>query len=214
MTAPSVHNDGMGSLLYPDGTCRFRVWAPFAKRVQVMGDFTNWMTKAIDLASEGNGNWSADVPGVKALQLYKYRIENVGSAGNDNSHLWERPDARALQVEHSGAAAAGYVIPLLDQSQRPAFTTPSFENFLLYQLHVGSFSGLNDLRAAPVRNRTATFLDTVEKLSYIRDLGFNGIALLPIGELSGDIGLGYGTCDMFAPEDAYASSKEKACRNL
>src|SRR5262249_23668397 len=35
-----------------------------------------------------------------------------------------------------------------------------------------------------------------------------------IGELSGDIGLGYGTCDMFAPEDAYASSNEKAVAEL
>src|SRR5919108_394530 len=39
MAAPAAKNDGMGSLLYANGTCRFRVWAPFAQRVQVMGDF-------------------------------------------------------------------------------------------------------------------------------------------------------------------------------
>src|SRR5262249_38416821 len=145
MTAPSVHNDGMGRLLYPEGTCRFRVWAPFAKWVRVMGDFTNWRANPIDLASEWHGNCSADVLWVSGLQRYQYRIKNIGGPGNDDSQIWERADARALQVEHSGAAAASYVLPPVDQSQRPSFTTPRFENFLLYQLHVGSFAGLHDL---------------------------------------------------------------------
>lgn len=61
MRAPAPDNDGMGSLLRPDGSCRFRVWAPFAQRVQVMGDFTNWNSSPLDLAPDGSsGNWSAD----------------------------------------------------------------------------------------------------------------------------------------------------------
>jgi 1,4-alpha-glucan branching enzyme len=210
----AAKNDGMGSKLYSDGTCRFRVWAPFAKRVQVV--FKNSAIASADLTSEGNGNWSTDVPGVSTLAMYQYFIDNSGQpqAGNDNSQTWQHADARALQVENSAAGSASYVIPDFDQSQRPAFATPGFDNFILYQLHVGSFSGLNDLRAAPVNNRTATFLDMIEKLSYISDLGFNGIALLPIGEIAGDVGEGYGTCDLSAPEDAYASSKEKAVEEL
>jgi 1,4-alpha-glucan branching enzyme len=38
MSAPSQRNDGMGSLLYPDGTARFRVWAPHAARVELVLD--------------------------------------------------------------------------------------------------------------------------------------------------------------------------------
>jgi 1,4-alpha-glucan branching enzyme len=217
MSTPAARNDGMGALLYENGTCRFRVWAPFARRVRVEGEFTNWQTGAIDLASEGNGNWSADVPDVKPLQLYKYLIDNAGGPGNDDSQTWERADARALQVESSDVGAASYVVPPFDQSSRPAFSTPAFENFILYQLHVGSFAGLNDLQARPILNRTATFLDIIDKLDYIRRLGFNGIALLPIGDVHDDlsgVGAGYGTCDMFAPEDWYATSKEKAVAEL
>jgi 1,4-alpha-glucan branching enzyme len=214
-------NDGMGSLLYADGTCRFRVWAPFAKRVRVMGTFTEWQTRPIDLAFEGNGIWSADVPHVRALQLYKYLIDNVGGPGNDDSQSWQRADARALQVESSNEAAASYVIPPFDQKNRPDYVTPKYENFILYQLHVGSFAGLNDLRADPVRNRTATFLDVIDKLEYIRSLGFTGIALLPIGSVYADLhgcggtGEGYqGNSDMFAPKDAYGSSQEKTVSEL
>jgi len=36
MTAPSQKQDGMGSLLYPDSTVRFRVWAPFASSADVV----------------------------------------------------------------------------------------------------------------------------------------------------------------------------------
>jgi 1,4-alpha-glucan branching enzyme len=57
MNMDAAPNDGMGSLYYGDGRCRFRVWAPFAKKVQVIGDFTNWQEGLNDLNDEGNGNW-------------------------------------------------------------------------------------------------------------------------------------------------------------
>ena len=102
MRAPAANNDGMGSLLYADGTCRFRVWAPFAQRVQVMGDFTGWNSAPLDLAPEGSsGNWSADQIPVTAAQMYKYLITNKGSPDNDNSQVWQRADPRALQVQSS-----------------------------------------------------------------------------------------------------------------
>src|SRR5580692_13061926 len=97
MSAPATKNDGMGSLLYPDGTCRFRVWAPFAQAVQLMG---SWQIAPVALAAEGStGNWSVDSILVTAGQTYQYLITNQGGANNDNSQIWQRTDARALQVE-------------------------------------------------------------------------------------------------------------------
>ncbi len=45
---------GMGAILYPGGTA-FRVWAKFAQKVYVVGDFNHWSQTANPLASEGNG---------------------------------------------------------------------------------------------------------------------------------------------------------------
>jgi 1,4-alpha-glucan branching enzyme len=109
---PASKNDGMGSLLYADGTCRFRVWAPFARRVQVRAerrvDGSTWPANPVDLVKEGDsGNWSADVGGVQHLDRYKYLIDNVGGPGNDASQTWERADARAMQVDHSGGGGRG-----------------------------------------------------------------------------------------------------------
>jgi 1,4-alpha-glucan branching enzyme len=187
--APSTNNDGMGSLLYPGDVCRFRVWAPFAKSVQVMGEFTDWLTSPIGLEPEGNGNWSGEISGVTDYQMYQYRIENVGGPGNDNSQIWNRTDARAMQVVNSNATSAGYVVPAFDQSGRPPFTPPAFEDYILYQLHIGSFAGLNDQPPLTINNHTATFQQIESKLGYIKGLGFNAIALLPIGDVHDDLGL-------------------------
>lgn len=202
---------GMGARLFGN-ECSLRVWAPNARRVRVEGDFTNWSAGAIDLYGEGNGNWSSDVSPVQPGQRYKYIIDNAGGPFNDASHPWERADARALQVENSGAAAAGYVLAPASGYPYAPFTTPGFENFILYQMHVGSFVGLNDQTHVP--GRISRFVDVIEKLSYVRDLGFNAIALLPIGSYYGDFNLGYGTSDHFAPEDSYGTSNDRAADEL
>ncbi len=212
MRAPAPANDGMGSLLI-NGSCRFRVWAPNAQRVQVVMGSPSGTT--FDLASEpGTGNWSADQIPASPGDKYQYIITNAGGVNNDNYQPWYRTDARALQVESSAAASMGYIVPPFPQNRQP-FTTPAFEDFLIYQLHVGSYCGRNDNVA--VSTNTATFVDLIDKLDYIRGLGFNAIAPLPITDAQCDLhGAGelYGPSDMFAAEDLYASSPEKAVDEL
>src|SRR6266568_4886853 len=47
------------------------------------------------------------------------------------------------------------------------------------------------------------FLDVVEKIPYLRDLGVTAIQPLPIQEYDGDFGLGYAGLDYFSPEMTY-----------
>ncbi len=66
-------------------------------------------------------------------------------------------------------------------------STPRFDDLILYQLHVGSFAGHGDgIAVAALAGSdgwVATCKQIVDKLDYIRGLGFNGLALLPIGEV-------------------------------
>lgn len=215
MRAPAPENDGMGSLLTGRG-CRFRVWAPNAQRVQLVFEDINNMP-ACDLAAEpGTGNWSADQVNAPAGTKYQYIITNMGGPNNDNSQPWFRADARALQVESSAAKSMSYVVdPGLFTSARQPFTTPAFENFLIYQLHVGSYAGRND--GINVAGNIATFVNIVDKLDYIRGLGFNCIEPLPLTDFRCDVGgagEGYGPSDLFASEDAYATSPGLAVAEL
>jgi 1,4-alpha-glucan branching enzyme len=215
MRAPALENDGMGSLLTGEG-CRFRVWAPNAERVQLVLDAAN-NAPAGDLAAEpGTGNWSADQVDAPAGTKYQYIVTNMGGANNDNSQPWFRTDARAQQVESSAGASMGYVVdPGVFTNGRQPFTTPAFEDFLIYQLHIGSFAGHND--GIGVTGNIATFVDIIAKLDYVRGLGFNAIEPLPITDFRCDVGgagEGYGPSDLFASEDAYATSPDRAVAEL
>jgi 1,4-alpha-glucan branching enzyme len=217
MVAPATANDGMGSLPGASGT-RFRVWAPNAAAVQVvLNDAVAGPRYALG-SEPGTGNWSADqIAAAPAGTKYQYIITNAGGTNNDNSQPWIRTDARALQVQSSDAASMGYVIdPSVFTAGRQAFTTPAFENFLIYQLHVGSLCGKND--GIAVTANIATFAAAMTKLDYIRGLGFNAIALLPITDFRADLNgaamVGYGPSDFFASEDSYATSPERAVMEL
>jgi 1,4-alpha-glucan branching enzyme len=215
MRAPAPENDGMGCLLTSAG-CRLRVWAPNASAVQVILNDPN-TGATFDLAPEpGTGNWSADQIDAKAGDKYQYVITNEGGPDNNNSQPWYRADARSLQVESSDPGAMSYVVDpdlFITGRNAPAFATPAFEEFIIYQFHVGSFAGLNDGIAVPLD--TATFVDVIAKLDYIRSLGFNAIEPLPITDALCDVGgdgagEGYGPSDMSAWEDAYATSPDQA----
>src|SRR5258705_8741891 len=75
----------MGATPY-NGGVTFRLWAPFASDVQVQGDFNNWKP-GTPLFSEGNGYWSADLPGAMVGQQSNYLLTNAASgAGLTHVH--------------------------------------------------------------------------------------------------------------------------------
>src|ERR1700692_2051093 len=66
---------GMGTILYAGGAA-FRVGAPCATDVGGAGTFNAWSPAANPFANEGDGFWSADVPGVKVGDEYQFVITN------------------------------------------------------------------------------------------------------------------------------------------
>ena len=87
----------------------------------------------------------------------------------------------------------------------PPFQTPAFENFIIYQFHIGSFAGRNDHLD---NTDIASFTDASSKFSYIHGQGFNAIEMLPIHEFAADRSWGYNPASFFAPESAYGSSRD------
>jgi len=83
----------MGPIPYAGGSA-FRVWAPNASSVRVAGSFNAWSATATPLASEGNGNWSADVAGVPLGAEYRYVITNGANTA------WKN-DPRSQHVTNS-----------------------------------------------------------------------------------------------------------------
>ena len=81
-------------MLTDDGTA-FRVWAPNAKQVHVVGDFNDWSNDQHAMESEDNGYWYAFVEKAKAGDEYKLSITpQEGDAMLKKRSL--RPDAHQL----------------------------------------------------------------------------------------------------------------------
>jgi 1,4-alpha-glucan branching enzyme len=79
MNAPSQNQDGMGSLLYSNGSARFRVWAPLASGVDVVLWDAAGAPTTYALANEnGTPNWSADGIAAPASTRYQYVTKTSG----------------------------------------------------------------------------------------------------------------------------------------
>lgn len=192
-----------------DSGCFFRVWAPHASHLKVLiQEGAYWdndaTTRTFYLDRSEDGYWSGTLPDVQEGSLYRYEITT-----NGNTH--QRLDPAARNVLHSGLLRnnplssdnASIVVSDEHFSWSP-YTTPRFHNFIIYQLHVGSFAGRND----GFDREIATFSDIETKLEYIRSLGFDAIELLPIQEFAMDRSWGYNPASFFAPESAYGSPSD------
>ena len=86
----------LGAVLRRGGV-EFRVWAPFAKHVAVVGNFAD---HAIDMTAEGDGYWYLNQPDVKPGQTYQYKIIT-----QDDRELYRNdPRARALTGSENGTS--------------------------------------------------------------------------------------------------------------
>jgi 1,4-alpha-glucan branching enzyme len=197
-------HERIGAWLTPHG-CFFRVWAPHAQKVSVVvQDGPYWEVDDTvikqGLARDGD-YWSATVSGVRAWQLYRFKIEHPSGG------VTERLDPAARDVLNSEltrwdpSKRNGSVVPGTEPFPWAPFETPRFENFIIYQCHIGSFAGRGDHFNKP----WATFQDVESKFSYIREMGFNCIEPLPVHEFAMDRSWGYNPASFFAPESSYGS---------
>ncbi|MFM6129085.1 MAG: alpha-amylase family glycosyl hydrolase, partial [Sphaerospermopsis kisseleviana] len=78
------------------------------------------------------------------------------------------------------------------------FVPPDPKDIVMYELHVGTFYD-----PTPNDGQPATFDDAIQKLDYLKGLGVNMIALMPVQEFNGRHSWGYNPSDPFAIEETY-----------
>ncbi|NCC92746.1 MAG: hypothetical protein EOM10_05630, partial [Opitutae bacterium] len=176
----------LGATPRADGAT-FRVWAPNAASVAVGGEFNDWQAAPM-VREDPAGTWALDVPGARAGQRYKYLI---------NGDVWKR-DPRARQI--AGRDGLVYDPDAFDWGAAP-IPKPARNDLVLYQLHVGTFAGINP---------PATLDDAIAKLDHVRDLGVNAVMLMPVNEFPGKLSWGYNPSDLFAVEADYGRPEVRA----
>ena len=181
-------NEGMGAIIGENGVT-FRLWAPNADQVFVMGDFSDWREEQFPLEHEGNGYWAAHVNEAQEGHQYKFLIIN-------GDQRLAKNDPYARKMTHSNGNSVVYN-PYSDWNDHQ-FEIAPFNQLVIYELHIGTFN-----REGKNEGEVGTFYSAVDKLDYIKSLGINAIELMPVMEFSGDVSWGYNPSHPFAVETAY-----------
>lgn len=182
----AVKIEGMGCIVHEVGVA-FRVWAPHAESVSVIGNFNEWDETANLLEAEANGHWYINVPEAKIGDEYRYIIIN-------GDQKLSRIDPYSREVTNSVGNSVVHD-PEFDW-EGDDFTIGAFNELIIYEMHVGTFN-----RSRP--NVPGTFEQVAHKLDYLRRLGVNCIQLMPTAEFAGDLSWGYNPAHIYAVESAY-----------
>jgi 1,4-alpha-glucan branching enzyme len=169
----------------------FRVWAPNAASVAVAGSFNAWSTTAHPLSSV-QGFWQVRVPAVPAGSTYKFVIANGGQ-------IWRTDPYARAQTNSVGDSVVNRSTHVWGDQ---GWVTPDFEDMIVYELHVGTFSGEDD----GVTHFPGRYRDVADRhLGHLVDLGVNVVEIMPVGEFAGERSWGYNPSFQFAPESSYGS---------
>lgn len=180
---------GMGAIPLEGGVA-FRVWAPNADRVCVVGAFNNWEVGCDPLDREAGDTWYGFVPEAKVGDEYKYHLV----CGDQEL---ERVDPRARKVTNSvGNGVVWLPAPGGGREQRGEFQPPTQDQLVIYEMHIGTFHATED-------GKPGTFESAERQLPYLADLGINAVELMPVAEFAGDFSWGYNPAHPYAVESAY-----------
>lgn len=181
----------------------FRVWAPRAKAMSIVGDFNNWVpgdTPMKQLAD--SGIWECFVPGLKEYDIYKYCVTTP------SDELVFKTDPYAFHTETRPSNCAK-VYDINDykwgdgkwqKAREKADVINSPMN--IYELHAGSW------RTYPDGNPFGYRALADELLPYIKEMGYTHIELMPLTEYPFDGSWGYQVTGYFAPTSRYGSPKD------
>ncbi|MCX7921523.1 MAG: alpha-amylase family glycosyl hydrolase [Clostridia bacterium] len=192
--------------------CFFKVWAPDAQDVYTVFEKEGWQKRQDHKLNKVDGDyWQGTLHDVGVGDEYRYLI--IPKEYTEyNEEAFRKIDPAARDTLHSNPYDKDNNAIIVSPSYNWApFVTPKYEDFIIYQVHPGTFAGTNDEFSQEVNNlpdKIAKFKHIKWKLGYIRDLGFNAIQLMPIQEFKGNQSYGYEPTNFFAVESAYGTPDE------
>jgi 1,4-alpha-glucan branching enzyme len=175
----------------------FAVWAPNADRVSVIGDFNGWDGRVHPMrVLVPNGIWEIFLPDFAEGEKYKFEIRTRTGAILKKTD----PFARAFEAPPQSAAVVRDV-SRYEWNDAAWLAARAGENAWLdrpmsiYEVHLGSWG-----RVPEEGNRFLTYREMAERLvSYVKEMGFTHIELLPVMEHPFSGSWGYQVLGFFAP---------------
>ena len=178
----------------------FRVWAPNAASVSVVGDFNAWDPDANPMALlEDKAVWECTIEGLKQYDIYKYCIRtrdgrSLMKADPYAFHAQTAPETASKLFDIEGYEWHDEAWFRSRQGHNP-YRSP----MNIYELHLGSWRRYPD-------GNTYDYRKTADELViYLADMGYNYVELMPVMEYPYDGSWGYQVTGYFAPTSRYGT---------
>ena len=180
----------------------FRVWAPNARNMHVVGDFNFWNPNDLPMYRISKGVWEAWTQHAKVGDAYKYLVEHwdgvcVHKADPVGFQSTKSPDTSSVICDSTP-------FPWHDkawfdaQEKRSPLESP----VNIYEVHVGSWRRKPD-------GTCYTYAELAPMLAeYVRDMGYTHVELMPLSEYPYDPSWGYQVTHYYSPTSRYGTPRD------
>jgi len=168
-----------GAWSLPDGAVRWRLWAPKARRAELLikGDHPY----SVSMEAEEAGYFSVLQSGVGPDTRYAYRLDGGP----------ERPDPCSLWQPEGVHGPSAIVRPESFHYMEGEWRGVPRQDLIIYEIHVGTFTP------------EGTFDAIIPRLNLVRDLGITALELMPVAQFPGTRDWGYDGVFPYAAQNSY-----------
>ena len=180
------HQIPAGATLLANGGTQFKLWAPGCDKIGLSLEASGHESgDVLDMAAQPEGWFELTVPGVGAGALYRFVLPD-GLQVPDPASRFQPQDVHGPS-EVIDPAAYDWTVSWLG---RP------WNEIVLYELHVGTFTPEGTFRAA------------IGKLDHLAALGVTGIEVMPVWDFPGKRNWGYDGVLPYAPDSSYGRPED------
>lgn len=178
------HEMPFGAECRVDGSVHFRLWAPKAKSVSLQ--LLDSQPHEHDMRRNPSGWFELCTEEAQAGSKYRFVIDDQLAVPD--------PASRFQSLDVRGPSEV--VDPLTFSWHDADWQGRSWEEAVIYELHVGTFS------------QEGTYLGAERKLDYLAELGVTAIELMPLSSFPGERNWGYDGVLPYAPARCYGRPED------
>ncbi|KAB8333105.1 alpha-amylase [Scytonema tolypothrichoides VB-61278] len=183
----------------------FHLFAPRNQKAALIGSFSEW--QEIPMEKGDDGYFRTQIELKDDIYQYKFRIQTKSPQFEPDQWI-DVIDPYATEVDEKlkvGIVRIKNGKKIVDTYvwQHDDAPLPENHELVIYEMHVADFTG-----GEVDPEKRGKYIDAIEKLDYLHELGINAIELMPVNEYPGDYNWGYKVRHYFATESSYGSTED------
>ncbi len=191
--------DFLGAHKRDEGGYIFRVWAPRAKRVSLVGDFNGWDVDANPCHRITGGIWECTAQALDTYSTYKYFVEGADGSKRMKADPYgvhmETPPGTATKIFDISAYKWGDTT-WMNKRKR---STPYDKPMNIYEVNLGSW------KRYPDGNVYSYEKAADELIPYLKKMNYTHVEFMPLTEYPYEGSWGYQVMGYFAPTSRYGT---------